>query len=38
MSSYFCAINRNKRSICLDLKQTEGREMFFRLVKGTDVV
>ena len=38
MSNYFCAINRNKRSICLDLKQEEGKDILFRLVKEADVM
>ncbi len=29
--------NRNKRSICLDIKSTKGREIFERLVVRTDV-
>ncbi|KAJ5253117.1 hypothetical protein N7489_003527 [Penicillium chrysogenum] len=38
MSTYFCAINRNKLSITLNLKQEKGREILFRLVKEADVV
>ena len=38
MSNYFAAVNRNKRSMCLDLKQPKGREIFLKLVKNTDVV
>ncbi len=30
--------NRNKKSICLDLKQKEGREIFLQLAKKADVV
>lgn len=37
MSATFLAINRNKRSIALDLKTPEGREVLARLVRGTDV-
>jgi len=37
-SSAFLAVNRNKRSITIDLKQDEGREAFRRLVRGADVV
>lgn len=38
MSAYFCAINRNKMSITLNLKQDKGRKILFRLVKDSDVV
>jgi crotonobetainyl-CoA:carnitine CoA-transferase CaiB-like acyl-CoA transferase len=34
----FFFFNRNKRSLVLDLKKDEGREVFFRLAEGTDVV
>lgn len=30
--------NRNKRSICLNLKSEEGRSVFYRLVENADVV
>src|SRR2546426_7281172 len=38
MSLYFTAINRNKRSITLNLKKEEGRDVFLRLVCQADVV
>jgi alpha-methylacyl-CoA racemase len=38
MSLYFVAINRNKRSMTLNLKSQEGHEIFLRLVRQTDVV
>ena len=38
MSSIFLAINRNKRSIAVDLKSAEGREILKRLVPGADVL
>ena len=38
MSTYFAAINRNKRSICLDLKQASGKEIFFKLAEEADVL
>lgn len=38
-TSYFYQIvNRNKRSLRLDLKQAEGKALFLRLVEGADVV
>src|SRR6202162_5294291 len=37
-SSLFEAINRNKRSITLNLKSEEGRELLLLLVKGADVL
>jgi crotonobetainyl-CoA:carnitine CoA-transferase CaiB-like acyl-CoA transferase len=36
--STFYALNRDKRSIAIDLKREEGREIFARLIKGADVV
>lgn len=37
-SSPFARINRNKRSVALDLKKPEGRAAFLRLVEHADVV
>ncbi len=37
-SAHFLALNRNKRSIALDLKQPEGRETFLKLLDRFDVV
>ena len=34
----FQAVNRNKRSIALDLKSTEGRQIFLELVKSADAL
>lgn len=36
-SIVFEVSNRNKRSICLDIKKKQGREIFNRLIKETDV-
>lgn len=38
MAPKFLHLNRNKRSICLDLKQSGGYEAFTRLVRITDVM
>lgn len=38
ISNYFASVNRNKRSICLDLKQPQGKEAFMELVKDADVL
>ena len=37
-SAYFLAINRNKKSLALDLGRPEGRSVFFDLVRTADVV
>jgi CoA:oxalate CoA-transferase len=37
-SVYFMSVNRNKRSLTLNLKAPEGREIFRELVAKTDVV
>ena len=34
----FCALNRNKRSIVLDLRKQDEREVIFKLVETADVV
>ncbi|EKG13095.1 CoA-transferase family III [Macrophomina phaseolina MS6] len=38
MSSYFNSVNRNKRSITLDLKKAGGREILLDLAKISDVL
>lgn len=37
-TAYFNSVNRNKRSVCLDLKTPEGRQIARELVKKSDVV
>ena len=36
--STFYALNRNKRSLAVDLKSEAGREIFTRLVRGADIL
>jgi crotonobetainyl-CoA:carnitine CoA-transferase CaiB-like acyl-CoA transferase len=38
MGAYFLTLNRNKESVCLDLKKPEGLALFHELVKKADVV
>src|SRR5712691_8075125 len=37
-TAYFVSLHRNKKSIEIDLKHPEGRELFFRLMERSDVV
>lgn len=38
VGAVFDAVNRGKKSVALDLKTDDGREAFYRLLDGTDVV
>jgi crotonobetainyl-CoA:carnitine CoA-transferase CaiB-like acyl-CoA transferase len=38
MGAYFMTLNRSKESVCIDLKQDSGREVFYDLVRKADVV
>ena len=38
MGAYFLTLNRNKESICIDLKSGEGLALFYELVKKADIV
>lgn len=38
MGAYFLTLNRNKESVCIDLKKPEGLALFHALVKKADVV
>jgi len=38
MGAYFFTLNRNKRSVAIDLKSESGRDFFYALVKAADVV
>ena len=37
-TAYFINLNRNKKSVAIDLKHPEGKAIFFRLLDGADVV
>ena len=37
-AGYFASVNRNKRSLTLDLKAPEAREVLLRLIDGADVI
>src|SRR5215510_8697914 len=37
-SAYFVGLNRNKRSVTLDLKRPEGKQLFFDLLAKADIV
>lgn len=38
VSAYFLSLNRNKRSVTIDLKKERGKEIFYRLTERSDVV
>ncbi len=37
-SATFCSLNRNKKSLTLDIRRDEGREIFLKLAAGADVL
>lgn len=37
-AAYFLSVNRNKKSIVLNLKEEKGKEIFFKLIDDADVV
>jgi crotonobetainyl-CoA:carnitine CoA-transferase CaiB-like acyl-CoA transferase len=37
-SAYYLSVNRTKRSVAIDLKQPEGRDLALRLCDGADIV
>jgi len=38
ISNYFAAVNRNKRSITVNFKKAEGRQLILDLIKDADVL
>ena len=38
LSAYFSGVNRNKRSLGLDLRSARGQEILFQLLEGADVM
>src|SRR5688500_16894922 len=38
MTAHFAALNRNKRSVALDLKSEGGRRIFYDLARNTDAL
>ncbi|MCU1382296.1 MAG: hypothetical protein JWL71_993 [Acidobacteria bacterium] len=37
-SAYFVNLNRNKKSVAIDLKHPDGQALFFKLLDGADIV
>lgn len=37
-SAYYLSVNRNKKSMVLNLKEEKGKEIFFNLIKDADIV
>jgi formyl-CoA transferase len=37
-AAYFLSVNRNKKSITLDMKSERGKEVLWRVVEGSDIV
>ena len=37
-SATFCSLNRNKKSVTLDIRRDEGRNIFLKLAAGSDIV
>jgi len=37
-AAYFLSVNRNKKSVTLDLKSAEGKELLWRLIEKSDVL
>ena len=38
MGAYFLTLNRNKESVCIDLKSEDGLALFYELVEKADIV
>jgi CoA:oxalate CoA-transferase len=38
MGAYYLTLNRNKKSVAIDLKSDKGRDIFYDLVKKSDIV
>src|SRR5918994_241020 len=36
-AAWFLSVNRNKKSLCLDIREPAGREVLFRLLESADV-